>query len=169
MRTRRVRALRFLAVWVVCAVSAMSAAAQSTQVGFGTVQDNSGLPVEVTADRLDVDQNTGLAIFRDNVVIVQGEMRLTANQVTVFYDNEIDAVERVEAIGDVVFVSGLDAAESDKADYYVATGILIMSGDVLVVQGPSAITSDEMTVYVDQGTAELTGRVRTVLQTEDND
>lgn len=163
--------MKHLKVLALCAgliLSATAAVAQSTQVGFGTVQDNSGLPVEVTAERLDVDQNTGLAIFRENVVIVQGEMRLTANEVTVIYNNELEVVERVEAVGDVVFVSGEDAAESERANYMVATGVLVMEGDVLVVQGPSAITSDEMTVYVNQGTAELSGRVRTVLQQEDN-
>lgn len=155
---------KILAIVVGFALFASGAMAQTTRVGFGTVQDNSGLPVEVTSDRLDVDENTGLAIFRDNVVIVQGEMRLTADEVTVFYDNVQEAVERLEAIGNVVFISGPDAAESKLANYYVATGLLVMEGDVLVLQGPNTITSDEMTVYVDQGTAELTGRVRTVLQ-----
>ncbi len=160
---------RILATVVGLVLLASTVTAQSTKVGFGTVQDNSGLPVEITSDRLDVDENTGLAIFRENVVIIQGEMRLTADEVTVFYDNVLEVVERFEAIGNVVFISGPDAAESKLANYYVATGLLVMEGDVLVVQGPNTITSDEMTVYVDQGTAEMTGRVRTVLQTEEKE
>jgi lipopolysaccharide export system protein LptA len=136
-------------------------------VAFGTVQDNSGLPVEVTADNLSVDQNTGIAIFTDNVVIVQGEMRLSADRVLVVYDTQAQGIQRIEATGNVVLISGEDAAESERADYNVDDGTIVMLGNVLVVQGPSTLTGDRMTVQLDDGTAQMSGRVKTVLQTGD--
>ncbi|MEL7154824.1 MAG: LptA/OstA family protein, partial [Pseudomonadota bacterium] len=47
------------------------------------------------------------------------------------------------------------------------TGTIIMTGEVLLTQGLSALTSDRMVVDLDAGTAQMTGRVKTVLQTED--
>ena len=79
--------------------------AQGAQVAFGVVQENAGLPVEVTADRLSVDQQTGEAIFTGNVVIGQGEMRLSADEVLVFYREEPSGVSRLEAIGNVILVA----------------------------------------------------------------
>ncbi|MEP1612966.1 MAG: LptA/OstA family protein [Roseobacter sp.] len=143
-------------------------AAQGTQVAFGTIQQNSGLPVEVTADSLSVDQTAGTALFSDNVLIVQGEMRLSADNVLVTYDSQAQGIDRIEATGNVILVSGQDAAESTRADYNVDDGTILMSGDVLVTQGPAVLTSDAMTVRLDDGTAQMSGRVKTVLQTGNN-
>lgn len=145
-----------------------SLAAQGTQVAFGAIQDNDGLPVEVTADSLAVDQNAGTAIFTDNVVIIQGEMRLSADEVVVFYDTTAQAIQQIEATGNVILISGEDAAESEKANYNVNDGTIVMTGNVLVAQGPSAVTSDRMTVQMSDGTALMTGRVKTTLQSGNN-
>lgn len=159
------RSLLLLPVAVFCV--ALSAEAQGTQVAFGTVQQNSGLPVEVTADSLSVDQKTGTAIFTGNVVIGQGEMRLSAERVLVVYREEPRGISRLEATGGVTLVSGTDAAESERADYNVDEGTIVMSGNVLLAQGPSAVTADTMTVQLEDGTAQMSGRVKTVLQTGD--
>lgn len=148
--------------------SATLAAAQGTQVAFGTIQQNSGLPVEVTAENLTVDQGTGRAVFSDNVLIIQGEMRLSADQVTVIYDSVAQGIDQIEAVGNVILISGEDAAESDRADYNVDDGTIVMTGSVLVAQGPSTLTADSMTVRLQDGTAQMSGKVRTVLQTGEN-
>jgi lipopolysaccharide export system protein LptA len=146
------------------AAFAGSLAAQVAQVAFGAVQQNQGLPVEVTSENLSVDQNTGIAIFTDNVIIVQGEMRLSADKVTVFYDADAKGIERIEAEGNVILISGEDAAESERAEYNVDDGTIEMFDNVLVAQGPSALTADRMTVQMSNGTAQMSGRVKTILQ-----
>lgn len=139
--------------------------AQGTKVAFGTIQQDTTAPVEVSADELNVDQETGEAIFSGNVVIVQGDMRLSAARVLVLYRQDQSGIERLEATGDVTLVSGPDAAESQRADYDIDTGVIVMTGDVLMAQGNNAIRSDRMTVDLDGGTARMEGRVKTVLQT----
>jgi len=157
--------IRFsILLWTALFFWAPMASAQGAQVAFGTVQDNSDLPIEVTSDSLAVDQNAGTAIFTDNVIAVQGEMRLTADEVTVFYDTVTSDIVEVVAVGNVILISGPDAAESENAVYDVNAGTIVMTGDVLVTQGPSALTSDKMTIQIDDGTAQMNGRVRTVLQ-----
>ncbi|MBQ0803285.1 MULTISPECIES: lipopolysaccharide transport periplasmic protein LptA [unclassified Sulfitobacter] len=144
--------------------SAMSVAAQGANVAFGTIRQDTGLPVEVTADNLSVDQATGTAIFTGNVLIGQGEMRLSASRVLVVYRANGDGIARLEATGGVTLVSGPDAAESERADYDIDKGTIVMSGNVLLAQGRNALSSDTMSVKLSDGTAQMSGRVRTVLQ-----
>ena len=92
-------------------LGAISAAAQETQVAFGATQADPSLPVEVTSEKLNVNQEDGSAEFLGNVIVIQGEMRLTAERVLVIYNEERSGIERMEATEDVVLVSPPDAAE----------------------------------------------------------
>lgn len=145
----------------------VSSLAQGSQVAFGNTQQDSSLPVEVTAETLDVNQSDNTAVFTGNVVIGQGEMRLSAPRVLVVYKADQSGIQRLEARGGVTIVSGQDAAEGNEADYNIDSGIIELRGDVLLVQGPQALTSDKMLVDTRAGTARMTGRVKTVLQPED--
>ncbi len=139
-------------------------AAQGTTVAFGAIKQDTGLPVEVTAEELSVDQNDGTAIFTGDVLIGQGEMRLSAPRVLVVYKQDNSGIDRLEATGGVTLVSGPDAAESSRADYDIDNGTILMTGDVLLTQGQNALTSDRMMVYLENGTAQMNGRVKTILQ-----
>ncbi|WP_254701893.1 lipopolysaccharide transport periplasmic protein LptA [Roseovarius sp. THAF27] len=145
----------------------LGAAAQGAQVAFGNTAQDSSLPVEVTADNLDVNQQDGTAVFTGNVLIGQGEMRLSAPRVLVVYKSDQSGIEELQATGGVTLVSGEDAAEASRADYNVDTGLIEMEGDVLLVQGINALSGDKMFVDTRAGTARVTGRVKTILQPED--
>jgi lipopolysaccharide export system protein LptA len=157
--------VKYLLLPIFLLVSAVSVAAQGANVAFGTIRQDTGLPVEVTADNLSVDQATGTAIFTGNVLIGQGEMRLSASRVLVVYRADAEGIARLEATGGVTLVSGPDAAESERADYNIDNGIIVMSGNVLLAQGRNALSSDKMSVKLSDGTAQMSGRVKTVLQT----
>ena len=143
-------------------------AAQGAQVAFGNTQQDSDLPVEVTADNLNVNQADGTAIFTGNVLIGQGEMRLSAPRVLVVYNEDQSRIKRLEATGGVTLVSGEDAAEAQQANYNMDNGVIEMQGDVLLVQGPQALTGDRMYVDTRAGTARVSGRVKTILQPSEN-
>lgn len=139
------------------------AAAQGAQVAFGNMQENSNLPVEVTSDNLDVDQEDGTAIFTGNVKIGQGDMRLSAPRVLVVYKEDQSGIKTLQATGGVTLVSGQDAAEASRADYNIETGMIEMQGNVLLLQGANALSSETMVVDTRAGTARMSGRVKTVL------
>lgn len=142
-------------------------AAQGAQVAFGSVNRDTSQPVEVTADTLSVDQNDGTAIFTGNVLIGQGDMRLSAPKVQVYYSEQGNRIKRMTASGGVTLVSGDDAAEASRADYDIDAGIIRMQGDVLLVQKKNALTAERMVVDTKSGTAQMEGRVKTVLQTDE--
>ncbi len=141
------------------------AMAQGTQVAFGTTPQDTDAPVEVTADELNVDQATGEAIFTGNVLISQDDMRLSAPRVLVIDRDGQKGIERLEATGGVTLISGPDAAEGQRADYDIDSGLVVITGDVLLTQSSSVISGDLMTVDLDDGTAHVQGRVKTILQT----
>lgn len=142
---------------------------QGTNVAFGAIKADPSLPVEVTSDTLDVNQADGSAEFKGNVLVGQGEMRLSAKRVLVIYAEDKGGVERLEAVGDVVLVSGPDAAQAERADYTINSGVIVMTGDVLLTQGANALASEKMTVNLTTGTANMVGRVKTILQPEESE
>ncbi|RBW41291.1 lipopolysaccharide transport periplasmic protein LptA [Loktanella sp. D2R18] len=124
--------------------------------------------IEVTADSLAVDQENGTAQFTGNVIIGQGDLRLSAGAVEVVYGTENSEIAQLIATGGVTFVTATEAAEAQNAEYDITTGLLTLTGDVLLTQGASAISAQSMVVNVETGTASMEGRVRTVLQQGDN-
>ncbi|WP_348540199.1 LptA/OstA family protein [Ruegeria sp. R8_2] len=138
--------------------------AQQTQVAFGVQKADPSLPVEVTSESLNVNQEDGSAEFIGNVIVIQGEMRLTAERVLVIYNADRSGIERMEATEDVVLVSPPDAAEGDWAEYTIDSGVIVMRGNVLLTQGPSTISGDQMNANLTTGTATMTGNVKTILQ-----
>lgn len=157
--------LRFLSACVLGVFLASVAIAQGTQLSFGGIKADPSQPVEVTADNLEVDQTTGQATFTGNVLVTQGEMKLSADKVQVIYDQEARKIARMDATGNVLLVSGPDAAEAQNAEYTVDSGTIVMTGNVLLNQGPSTIAGERMVVDLTTGAAQMSGRVRTLLNT----
>lgn len=151
---------------VLTAALAGSAVAQSNSasVSFGLQQDTSE-PVEVTSDNLEVDQNAGEALFTGDVLVVQGEMKLTAPSLRVEYSQgEEGRIERAHATGGVTIVNPTEAAESDEAVYTVGSGSILMTGDVLLTQGQTTLSGDRATFDLETGQGQMQGRVRTLFR-----
>ncbi|MBU0782206.1 lipopolysaccharide transport periplasmic protein LptA [Loktanella salsilacus] len=157
---------RFFAA-LIALVFAVPATAQ-TNINLGGIAADPSAPVEVTADNLNVDQDTGSAVFSGNVVIGQGDLRLSAPSVQVTYAADSGDITRLQATGGVTFATATEAAEAQSADYNLASGLLTLNGDVLLTQGQSALSADSMVLDLNAGTAQMNGRVRTVFQQDGN-
>lgn len=150
------------------ALAAPPLAAQTAiTVGGLTVDQSEAL--EVTSEALSIDQESGKALFTGNVLISQGDMRLSANVVEVSYGTESGEITGLEATGGVTFVTESDAAEASAATYDPASGQLVLTGEVLLTQGPSAVSSDRMTIDTRTGAAQVSGNVRVRLVQEGED
>ena len=149
-------------------VTASTLYAQGASIALGTEAFDRTQPVEVTADSLSVDQQNGTAVFDGNVLVVQGEVRLSAGKVTVEYSQDNGSptgIARLLASGGVTFVTASDAIEAREATYSVEGGTVLMSGEVLLTQGQNAIAGDRLTVNLETGSGTMEGRVRTVFNT----
>lgn len=135
-----------------------------TNINLGGITTDPSAPVEVAADSLSVDQDSGTAIFEGNVVIGQGNLRIAAGRAQVVYNATTGDIARFEASGGVTFTSDTEAAEAQSASYNLEDGTLVLTGEVLLTQGASALSADRMTIDVTSGNAQMDGRVRTVFQ-----
>ncbi|MBO9476027.1 lipopolysaccharide transport periplasmic protein LptA [Shimia sp. R11_0] len=151
---------------ILLALTPVAGTAQGLQLGFGKSEQDTGLPVEVTAESLSVNQSDGSAVFEGKVDISQGDMRMTADQVNVHYTDDNQAIERLVAAGNVLLVQGTDAAEADEAVYSIESGNVVMTGNVTVLQAATTISADKMILNLNNNTAQLVGRVKTVLKSE---
>lgn len=134
-------------------------------VAFGGMKADTSAPVELSADNLTVNQTTGKAEFTGNVLIGQGQMKLSADRVVVQYvQGGTQKIDNLDATGNVTLVNGPDAAEARQAIYDVGSGNVTLIGDVLLTQGQNVMSGERMVVNLSDGTAQMNGRIRSVLQ-----
>ncbi|SFS19598.1 LptA/OstA family protein [Yoonia litorea] len=160
---------RIFALGVTFVMGFASLAQAQTNVDLGGLTVDNTAPIEVTADTLSIDQDTGIARFEGSVVIGQGDLRITAGSVEVVYGADTSEIAQLVAADGVTFVTATEAAEAQEAVYDIETGLLTLTGDVLLTQGPSAIAAGRMVINVTTGSATMDGRVRTVLQQGDGE
>ena len=109
---------------------------------------NSNAPVDVDADRIEVQDQADRAVFAGNVRARQGDMTLTAARVTVAYTRAAGAnpqIQRMDATGGVVVTQPNQRASSSYAIYDLDRRLVTMVGNVVlnkngnVVRGGRAV------------------------------
>ncbi len=137
------------------------AQAQEARIAFGDLAQDTSLPVEVSSETFSVNNADGTGVFSGNVVVTQGEMKLSAAEVRVQYSADQSSIDQLIASGGVTIVNLGDAAEAREAVYTIATGVIVLTGDVLLAQGPSAMAGQKLTIDLRDGTGVMEGRVTT--------
>lgn len=118
------------------------------------------LPIEITADGLEVQRDQRRAIFRGNVDAVQGEMHLKADQLTVIYAKGEDGrmvISRIEAEGHVLLSSPNETAQGEKGVYNVATSTINLVGSVVLTRGQNVIRGDRLELNLVTGLSRIEG------------
>jgi len=142
------------------------AQAQSTSFAFGSGVEEDA-PIEIKSDALSVEEGEGTALFTGNVLVIRGEMRMTAPWVKATYSEDQSRILFIKADQGVTMVSGEDAAEARSAVYDLDKSQVELTNRVVVAQGFTAMNADKMVVNLKNGTASLSGNVVTVLKTGD--
>lgn len=172
MKTNAKMAVRQTALIMAAWLIAGSAFGQGANIPFGGLKHDSALPVELAADGLTLNQETGTAEFKGNVVAGQGALRIGADALTIKYAGGSDAqgrqIEIMTASGNVTLTNGGEAAEADSAIYVVGDGRITMTGNVLLTQGDNALSGNKIVINLNTGQAAVEGRVRTIFQGADN-
>ena len=89
------------------------------------------------------------------------------NQKKTYNDNQSD-IDTLYARNNVVVISGNDKATADEADYNLERGTIIMMGNAHIVQAGNTAQAQRAEIDVDTGASTLSGRVRTVLQSNED-
>jgi lipopolysaccharide export system protein LptA len=119
---------------------------------------DSNAPVDVAADRIEVQDRSDRAIFSGNVQATQGNMRLTAARLTVAYASAggID-IKRLEASGGVTLRTPSETATSQFAIYDLDRRLVTMIGGVRLTQGPNHVQGGRLVLDLDSGRAVMDG------------
>jgi lipopolysaccharide export system protein LptA len=134
-------------------------------IAFKGLPAGAGQPVEITADSLSVSQADAQGTFSGNVLVVQGDLRLSADTLLVSYlDGDRKKIDKLTATGNVLLSTPTEAAKGAKAVYSLTTRQIDMTGDVLLTQGDSVMSGNSLTVDLASGTGQMNGRVKTILQ-----
>jgi lipopolysaccharide export system protein LptA len=125
-------------------------------------QHDSKLPIEITADRLDVVQDEQLATFSGNVDAVQGDLVLTSDQLRVYYRSSDDApgitagsIRRIEAAGNVFITSPEETAQGEFGVYDVDGGLLTLEGSVVLTREQNVVRGERLEIELASGRSQM--------------
>jgi len=141
------------------AVTATSALAQQKQNSVSALKGhNSDAPVDVTADRIEVQDRADRAMFAGNVHVKQAELSLDTERLTVAYSNANGVqIQRLDAAGGVVVRSPSETAKGDFGIYDLDRKLITLIGAVQLNRGENQVNGSRLVIDLDSGRAVVDG------------
>jgi len=118
-------------------------------------KDRSSLPITIKSNEMSADNKGKTAIFSGKVVAKQGDITIFADKLVVSYADKSEAVEKVEAAGNVRIIQQNRTGFADQAVYDSRNGRIVLTGSPRVVQGGDSISGKVITYYVDDDKSEV--------------
>ena len=119
---------------------------------------NSDAPVDVTADRIEVQDRADRAIFAGNVHVRQAQLTLDTARLTVAYSNAGGIqIKRLDASGGVTVRSPSETARGAFGIYDLDRKLITLVGDVVLNRGGSQINGQRLVIDLDTGRAVIDG------------
>ncbi len=140
--------------WIAGAIAAAGLALASQAVHAQAARGNSAdAPISYGADGISRTPE-GLSL-RGRAELTQGGNRMRADTVTATTPN--NQLTRVEATGNVYYVTPTETIRADHAIYTVSNDTIVLTGDVILTQGKSVMTGSRLTYNVRTQSAEMGG------------
>jgi lipopolysaccharide export system protein LptA len=170
---------RRLGVSGILGLAGVIGAATLLVAGPAAAQLDPRAPIDITADASETIQSQCLSSWSGAVEALQGRTRLRADEVSLYSAKKGDGCgpsDRMEARGQVYFVTPERTVRADQALYAFTTETITLTGGVIVVQGKSVVRGDRMVINTRTGQATMTssttgrnkaGRVRGVFYPDD--
>jgi lipopolysaccharide export system protein LptA len=119
---------------------------------------NTNAPVDVAADRIEVQDRADRAIFSGNVVVRQAQLTLNAPRLTVAYSQAGGIeIERLTASGGVTVHSPSETARGQYAIYDTGDRLITLLGGVTLTRGSSQVRGGRLVLDLDSGRAVMDG------------
>ena len=131
---------------------------------WAQISSSSNGPIDITADNGTLVNASCEATWSGSAEALQGTSRLRANVIRAFLkkkppgagapaaagavQTDCGATQRIEADGDVFYVTPDEVARGEHAVYDADTDQIVMTGNVIVVQGKNVVRGDKMTIQV---------------------
>jgi lipopolysaccharide export system protein LptA len=125
-------------------------------------QHDSTLPIEITADSLEVVQDEQVATFVGNVDAVQGGLVLTSDELRVHYRGDADepgvgagSIRRIEAMGNVFLSSPDETAQGEIGVYDVDGALLTLEGAVVLTREENVVRGERLEIDLATGRSQM--------------
>ncbi len=141
------------AVLLLAIVMASSASAQALR------GHNANAPVDVDADRIEVQDRADRAVFSGNVKVRQGGLALDAARLTVAYSSAGGGptIQRLDASGGVTVRSNSETATGNFAIYDLNRRLITMIGGVTLNQGANVVRGGRLVIDLNSGRSVIDG------------
>ena len=150
-------------LWLALALAgglATAPVAIGQEAGSALKGHDTDAPVDVAADRIEVQDRADRAIFSGNVEVRQGRLQLSTARLTVAYaDTGGIEIRRLEASGGVTLRSPSETARSRFAIYDLDRRLVTMIGGVSLNRGDSHVEGGRLVLDLDSGRAVMDGGV----------
>ncbi len=144
-----------LVVWGLALAMVGPASAQT----LDSSQHDTSLPIAISADAMEVEQDTQRAIFLGAVDVEQGDLLLKAERLVVYYRDkqaeEENAIYKIEVEGNVRFATPNETAQGDTGVYNVDDGTIRLVGNVVITSGQNVIRGSEAIMNLETGKSEV--------------
>ena len=120
---------------------------------------NANAPVDVDADRIEVQDRADRAIFSGNVKVRQGGLSLDAARLTVAYSRAGGGptIQRLDASGGVSVRSASESATGSFAIYDLNRRLITMIGGVTLNQGSNTVRGGRLVIDLNSGRSVIDG------------
>lgn len=105
--------------------------------------------IQISSRRLEADQATGKVRFIGDVVAVQGDTTIRAEELMLYQAGKEQRVDRIEAYRSVRIEQGERIATGQKAVFDKAGGQVVLTGSPRVSQGQDFVEGDEIVFFLD--------------------
>jgi lipopolysaccharide export system protein LptA len=119
---------------------------------------NSNQPVNYAADRIELQDRQNRVVLSGNVVITQGDLRLTAARTTVSYtDAGTLRIQRIDATGGVTVTRGSETARGNAGVYDFNRRVIVLAGGVALRRGGDTLNGGRLTIDLNSGLSSVDG------------
>jgi len=152
-----VRALGIILAITGLASTAMAQVRQAQPVS-ALKGHNSNAPVDVSADRIEVQDRADRAIFAGNVHVTQAELTLDTPRLTVAYSGGANVqIRRLDAAGGVVVKSPSETARGDFGIYDLDRKLITLLGNVQLNRQNDRVSGARLVIDLESGRAVVDG------------
>lgn len=119
---------------------------------------DSNAPVDVEADRIEVQDRSDRAVFAGNVHVRQASLTLDTQRLTVAYSSSGGIqIDRLDASGGVTVRSPSETARGNFGIYDLNRKLITLVGDVVLTRGGSQVNGSRLVIDLDTGRAVIDG------------
>lgn len=158
MSAMRRRSALFLLPVLLVSAGAVAQTQKSNEPISALKGHNSNAPIDLQADRLEVQDRADRAMFSGNVHVKQAELTLDTSRLTVAYSSGGGVqINRLDASGGVTVHSPSETAKGDFGIYDLDKKLITLVGNVMLTRQDSQIAGQRLVIDLDSGRAVIDG------------